>query len=78
MQHSLNHSLNRNSFTILINNLCLFYQLVVYLLDRLVWMLLVTAFTTQALQMAGIIETPKGYQAITYSKVSILIKIIHT
>lgn len=61
------------------NTLCEFFilkqinillQVVVYILDRLVWMLLITAFATQALQMAGIIDTPKGYQGITYSKVT--------
>ncbi|CAG9861571.1 unnamed protein product [Phyllotreta striolata] len=33
----------------------------------MVWMLLIAAFTTQALQIAGILESPKGLQEITYN-----------
>ncbi|CAH1103860.1 unnamed protein product [Psylliodes chrysocephalus] len=40
----------------------------VYVLDKVVWMLLIAALTTQALQIAGILESPKGLQEITYSK----------
>lgn len=46
-----------------------FFQLVIYVLDKFVWMLLITIITTQALQMAGVVEAPKGLGEITYSEV---------
>ncbi|XP_066145494.1 uncharacterized protein [Euwallacea fornicatus] len=41
-------------------------KLVVYILDKFVWLLLATVFTGQALQLAGIMETPKAAGAIEY------------
>jgi hypothetical protein len=42
---------------------------VVYVLDKIVWMLLITAVTTQALQIAGVVDTPKGLGDISYKQV---------
>jgi hypothetical protein len=41
---------------------------VVYVLDKIVWMLLITAVTTQALQIAGVVDTPKGLGDISYKQ----------
>ncbi|XP_023021257.1 uncharacterized protein isoform X3 [Leptinotarsa decemlineata] len=38
----------------------------VYVLDKVVWLLLITAMMTQALQIAGVLDTPKGLQEISY------------
>jgi len=40
----------------------------VYILDKAVWLLLATVLTGQALQLAGIMETPKGADAIEYQQ----------
>ncbi|KAG5883356.1 hypothetical protein JTB14_023248 [Gonioctena quinquepunctata] len=40
----------------------------VYVLDKLVWTLLITALTTQALQIAGILDAPKNVQEISYTQ----------
>lgn len=45
-------------------------------MDKIVWMLLITALTTQALQIAGVINAPKGLQEITYTQVCIIIIVI--
>ncbi|KAJ8915912.1 hypothetical protein NQ315_015527 [Exocentrus adspersus] len=37
-------------------------------MDKIVWMLLITALTTQALQIVGVLDTPKGLQEITYTQ----------
>ncbi|CAH0560932.1 unnamed protein product [Brassicogethes aeneus] len=42
-------------------------KIIVYILDRIVWMLVILVITTQALQMAGIVESPKSLGEITYS-----------
>lgn len=44
--------------------------MVVYILDKFVCMLLITVITTQSLQMAGVVESPKGLDEITYEDVS--------
>lgn len=44
-------------------------QAIVYFLDKFVWMLLITAVTTQALQIAGVVEPPKGLEDISYNEV---------
>lgn len=44
-------------------------QAIVYFLDKFVWMLLITAVTTQALQIAGVVDPPKGLEDITYNEV---------
>lgn len=41
----------------------------VYILDKIVWMLLIAAVTTQALQMAGIVNSPKALGDISYKQV---------
>ncbi|XP_056631360.1 uncharacterized protein LOC130441622 [Diorhabda sublineata] len=43
-------------------------KVLVYILDKIVWMVLIVVLTTQILQMAGIIETPKSSQGFAYSK----------
>jgi hypothetical protein len=43
-------------------------KVVVYVLDKIVWMLLITAVTTQALQIAGVVDTPKGLGDISYKQ----------
>ncbi|XP_018561410.1 uncharacterized protein LOC108903651 isoform X2 [Anoplophora glabripennis] len=43
-------------------------KVLVYVMDKIVWMLLITALTTQALQIAGVINAPKGLQEITYTQ----------
>lgn len=40
-----------------------------YFLDKFVWMLLVTVVTTQALQIAGVVDPPKGLEDISYNEV---------
>lgn len=52
----------------------LLFQVLVYVMDKIVWMLLITALTTQALQIAGVISAPKGLQEITYTQVKIASK----
>ncbi|XP_019881046.1 uncharacterized protein LOC109608927 [Aethina tumida] len=42
-------------------------KILVYILDRIVWMLVILVITTQALQMAGIVESPKSLGEISYS-----------
>lgn len=39
-----------------------------YILDKAVWLLLATVLTGQALQLAGIMDTPKGAGAIEYQQ----------
>ncbi|XP_018336195.1 uncharacterized protein LOC108744780 isoform X2 [Agrilus planipennis] len=41
---------------------------IVFLLDKFVWMLLITVIATQALQFAGVVPTPKGLEEISYEK----------
>ncbi|XP_045478891.1 uncharacterized protein LOC123683927 [Harmonia axyridis] len=41
-------------------------KIVVYILDRIVWLLLITIITTQSLQIAGIIDPPKTMEQISY------------
>ncbi|VEN49113.1 unnamed protein product [Callosobruchus maculatus] len=43
-------------------------KLIIYVLDKVVWMLLATVLTAQALQLAGIIEAPKGLHQIDYKQ----------
>ncbi|XP_063903114.1 uncharacterized protein LOC135122685 isoform X1 [Zophobas morio] len=43
-------------------------KVVVYVLDKIVWMLLITAVTTQALQIVGVVDTPKGLGDIAYKQ----------
>ncbi|KAK5643120.1 hypothetical protein RI129_006965 [Pyrocoelia pectoralis] len=43
-------------------------KFVVYVLDKFVWMLLVTVITTQALQIAGVVEGPRTLGEIAYEK----------
>lgn len=50
-------------------------QYVIYVLDKVVWMLLIAIFTTQALQIAGIIDTPQTLGEITYTEVKIFVQV---
>ncbi|KYB28038.1 uncharacterized protein LOC103312721 isoform X1 [Tribolium castaneum] len=43
-------------------------KVVIYVLDKIVWMLLITAVTTQALQIAGVVDAPKGLGDISYKQ----------
>lgn len=43
-------------------------KLLVYILDKVVWMLLITVLTTQALQIAGVLQSPKSLSDITYTQ----------
>lgn len=43
-------------------------KVVVYVLDKFVWILLVAVITTQALQIAGVVEGPRTLGEITYEK----------
>ncbi|KAB0799591.1 hypothetical protein PPYR_07471 [Photinus pyralis] len=43
-------------------------KVIVYVLDKFVWILLVAVITTQALQIAGVVEGPKTLGEITYEK----------
>ncbi|CAG9762353.1 unnamed protein product [Ceutorhynchus assimilis] len=43
-------------------------KFVVYILDKAVWLLLATVITAQALQIAGVMETPKSAGSIEYEQ----------
>ncbi|XP_044747884.1 uncharacterized protein LOC123309079 isoform X1 [Coccinella septempunctata] len=41
-------------------------KLIVYILDRIVWLLLFTVITAQSLQIVGLMDPPKALEQITY------------
>ncbi|KAF5282172.1 hypothetical protein FQR65_LT02869 [Abscondita terminalis] len=43
-------------------------KVIVYILDKFVWMLLVAVITTQALQIAGVVEGPRTLGEIKYEQ----------
>ncbi|KAF5289928.1 hypothetical protein FQA39_LY14937 [Lamprigera yunnana] len=43
-------------------------KVIVYVLDKFVWMLLVAVITTQALQIAGVVDGPKTLDEIKYEQ----------
>ncbi|KAL1489770.1 hypothetical protein ABEB36_013703 [Hypothenemus hampei] len=46
-------------------------KFIVYILDKTVWLLLATVITGQALQLAGIMQTPKSAGAIEFQQNSL-------
>ncbi|KAK9875884.1 hypothetical protein WA026_009670 [Henosepilachna vigintioctopunctata] len=45
-------------------------KIVVYILDKIVWLLLFTIIATQSLQIAGVMEAPKSLNEISYPQQS--------